>query len=79
MEVELWEAQSVSLERNATTKFLDVLARQHGSATSSAIRIYQFDGERYRLTKCQNSEYLAPDDPERSLEKPLITDVKCDQ
>jgi hypothetical protein len=79
MEVELWEAQSVSLKRNATSRFPDVVAQQHGSATSSAIRIYQFDGERYRLTKCQNTDYADPADIERTLDQPLITDVECDR
>jgi hypothetical protein len=43
MEIDLDVAQEVTIE-TGKTKFPGVLARQHGSATDSELRLYQFDG-----------------------------------
>src|SRR5262249_32674913 len=60
-EVDLGEAQTVRIE-TGKTKYPEVVARQHGSATDSDIRLYQFDGTRYRLTKCMSESYRDPND-----------------
>jgi hypothetical protein len=77
-EVNLGEAQTVSIEKGKA-KFPDVLARQHGSATDSDLRLYQFDGTRYRLIKCMNQSYRDPNDIDRILDKPIITEFQCEQ
>jgi hypothetical protein len=77
MEVDLGVAQSLNLQLNTTTTFPEIFARQHGSATSSELRIYQFDGTRYRLAKCQSSDYADPADLERILDEPLVTEFEC--
>lgn len=75
MEVDLDVAQEVSIE-TGKTKFPEVLARQHGSATNSELRLYRFDGTRYRLRKCMSESYVDPSDPERLLEKPQVTEIQ---
>ena len=75
MEVDLDVAQEVSVHPGKT-KFPEVLARQHGSATDSELRVYRFDGTRYRLAKCMSESYVDPANPERVLEEPIVTEIQ---
>jgi hypothetical protein len=76
-ELELGVAQHVTMQADSKTAYPELLAQQHGSATGSSLRLYQFDGRRYKLTKCMNSEYRDPRDLDRILEKPIITEEPC--
>src|SRR5688572_15705052 len=78
LEADLGSAQTVSIQRSARSKFPEVLAQQHGSATMSGLRLYEYDGTRYRLTKCIDQHYVDPSDPERILDKPVIEETPCD-
>jgi hypothetical protein len=71
-------AQAVDIQRGQS-QFPEVLSRQHGSATDSELRLYQFDGDRYRLTKCMDQNYSDPDNIEHILDKPIITEIQCEQ
>ncbi len=47
----------------------------HGSATSSGIVIYRYDGHQYKVTDCFSKEYLVEVDEkgeERVGEKPVV-------
>jgi hypothetical protein len=76
METNLGEAQNVSFEKG-NGQLPDVLAQQHGSAFESDLRLFQFIGSRYQLTKCMNKNYQDPSDPEHILDKPIITEQPC--
>ena len=69
-------AQTVSVETDKS-KFPEVLTQQHGSATESELRLYQFDGTHYRLTKCMDERYPDPNDVDRFLDKPIVTEIHC--
>jgi len=78
LEAELGSAQSFTFQKTGETDgFPDVQVQQHGSATSSELRLYRYDGARYSLTKCMDQDYQDPSDPERTLEKPIITEIPC--
>jgi hypothetical protein len=77
-EVDLGEAQTVTIE-TGKAKYPEVFARQHGSATDSDLRVFQFDGTRYRLTKCMSESYRDPNDIDYTLEKPIVTEFHCGQ
>jgi len=74
-EIGLGSAQSVTIEKDTTEP--EIVAQQHGSAFDSDLRVYQFDGARYRLTKCMDQSYRDPNDFDRVLDKPIITDIYC--
>jgi hypothetical protein len=71
-------AQTVDIQRGQS-QFPEVLSRQHGSAFDSELRLYQFDGARYRLTKCMDQNYSDPNNFDHTLDKPLITEIPCEQ
>jgi hypothetical protein len=77
LEIDLGSAQEVNFKPNADSEFPDVEARQHGSATRSELRLYQYKGNRYQLTKCMEEDYQHPTNPERILEKPILTETPC--
>ena len=77
-EADLGSAQSVEIQEQPVKLFPDLLARQHGSATSSGLRLYQYDGLRYRLVKCMNQDYTDPSNLEKILEKPIVTETPCE-
>ena len=76
-EVDIGVAQSVDITKSKDEKYPTLKVRQHGSATESEERTYQFDGSHYRLTKCSDLEYQDPNDVERILDKPVITEIQC--
>lgn len=69
-------AQTVSVETSKSS-FPEVVTRQHGSAFDSELRLYQFDGTRYLLTKCTIESYSDPNDPDHTLDKPIVTEIHC--
>jgi len=75
-EVELGVAQNVTMEKGSAG-FPDVRVRQHGSAFESEVRLYQFDGSQYRLSKCIDENYLDPNDLDHTLDKPTVTEFQC--
>jgi hypothetical protein len=77
LDIDLTSSQSVTIQRQGQADGLpDVQVQQHGSATFSELRLYQFDGTHYRLTKCMDQSYAS--NTERLLEKPIITEKPCD-
>jgi hypothetical protein len=79
MELNLGVAQEVTVERKSKTANPVLTAKQHGSATQSGLRLYQYDGKRYKLVRCMRSDYQDPSHPDRLLDKPRITDEPCDR
>jgi hypothetical protein len=77
-EAELGSAQTVEIQEQPNKFFPDLLAQQHGSATFSSLRLYQYDGLRYRLVKCMSQDYADPSNPEKTLEKPIVDEVPCE-
>jgi hypothetical protein len=68
-------AQSVWIWPTRTTGFQDIVLGMHGSATSTTLKLYKFDGSRYRRMACYiaDFEYLDQDGTIHELEEPRIT------
>jgi hypothetical protein len=70
--------QSYSLEPSSSHGYRDILTYSHGSATSGDLRLYQFDGKRYRKTRCAEQVYPEREDGSTS-DKPTITATQCNK
>jgi hypothetical protein len=68
--------QMFSVEATGMNGHKDVMTSDHGSATSSDLALYQFDGEKYRNTRCAEEIYSEKEDGTIS-DKPMVTSVKC--
>ncbi len=56
----LLDARSIQQTRvlnSVTNGYHDIQTEMHGSATSSDLRIYRYDGQHYRLTNCFSRNY----------------------
>ena|ERR1051326_3090082 len=69
-------AQAITVKKG-NSKFPELLSQQHGSATDSELRLYEFDGTAYHLTKCMDQSYSDPNDIARTLDKPILTEILC--
>ena len=49
--------QQTHVLNSVTNGYHDIQTDMHGSATSSALRIYRYDGHEYRLTDCFTKDY----------------------
>ena len=68
-------AQAVWIWPTQTNGFQDVVLGMHGSATSTALKLYKFDGSRYHRMACYiaDLEYLDQEGTIHELEEPRIT------
>jgi len=68
-------AQSVWIWPTQTNGFYDIVLGMHGSATSTGLKLYKFDGSRYHRMACYNADfqYLGQDGEIHELENPRIT------
>ena len=68
-------AQSVWIWPTQTNGLHDIVLAMHGSATSTGLKLYKFDGSAYHRTACYNADfqYLGEDGEIYELEEPRIT------
>ena len=73
--------QTLEPQRATSHGYRDIMTSQHGSATSSELRLYKFDGQRYRLVACYDRSYRALDERGeiQELEKPRVTPIECEK
>jgi hypothetical protein len=68
--------QQIHILNSVTNGYHDIQTDMHGSATSSDLRIYRFDGKQYRLNQCLSRDYQLDDQGGVSA-KPVITRHAC--
>lgn len=68
-------AQSVWIWPTQTNGYHDIVLGMHGSATSTGLKLYKFDGSAYHRIACYNADlqYLDEDGKIHELEDPRIT------
>jgi hypothetical protein len=76
--LEKGSAQTVTVQRTRTNRYLDVVVGMHGSATDEGLLVYQFSQGRYRRTYCYSESLteLGKDGEVHELEKARITPCK---
>jgi len=69
------EAQTFTIQRTRTKRYLDIVLSRHGSAFESEARTYTFDGEFYREGSCFDLEWsaLGSGDKMHKLKNPRIS------
>jgi hypothetical protein len=68
--------QSFAVEPSSSNGYKDVITYAHGSASDGEMALYQFNGRRYRKTRCASEAYKLHDDG-TFAEKPTITSIDC--
>lgn len=68
-------AQTFTIQPTLTNGFHDLVLAMHGSATEQTLRLYRFDGSKYRVTACYeaNWEINEKDGSIRDSKEPRIT------
>jgi len=72
--------QQTHVLNSVTNGYHDIQTDMHGSATSSALRIYSYDGQEYRLTDCFTKDYYVTEDAKGEVHvnpKPIIKRFAC--
>jgi len=71
--------QRLEPQATASHGYRDVRTWMHGSAWSSSVTLYKFDGRRYRYAKCAGYSYsfLDSHDKRHDLKRPIITPEPC--
>jgi hypothetical protein len=77
LEVDLGSVQSVTIETSGSPGTPRIIFSRHDSAFRSGLFTFEFDGRRYRLVKCEDSDYQDPKDIQKVLKNPIITPVLC--
>ncbi len=70
------DAQLVRVRPTVTHGYRDVVYDMHGSAFESWLFVYKFDGRKYQLRECFNSNYLGAHG--RTKKRPTVTRRKCE-
>ena len=68
--------QMFSVEPSRSNGHRDVVTYAHGSASYGDLTLYQFDGQKYHVTRCAFEEYEVRDNGSFS-KKPTITPTDC--
>lgn len=68
-------AHFFSVERSRTNGYRDILTSLHGSAFSSDLVLYRFDGVQYRATDCGTEDYESEDGG--MAKRPRLTRTEC--
>lgn len=74
-----FRVQSFKVLDSVSHGYPDLELSAHESAFESTHVIYQFDGQRYRRTKCSEWNYQDERDFGHVLDKPRITSLPCDK
>lgn len=74
-----FRVQSFKVLGSASHGYPDLELSAHESAFESTHVIYQFDGRRYRRTKCTGWDYEDEKDFGHILDKPRIIPLSCDK
>jgi len=73
--------QQTHVLNSVTNGYHDIQTDMHGSATSSALRIYRYDGHEYRFTDCFTRDYyyegVDAKGEDRINPKPVIKRIDC--
>ncbi len=70
------DAHRVRVRPPSTNGYHDVVYEMHGSAFESWLFVYKFDGRKYQLQECFDSNYLGPHG--RMKKRPTVTRRKCE-
>jgi len=65
--------QDFNFKNTRTNGYRDLVTSAHGSISDSELRVFRFDGTRYRLKKCYDKRYMYP------MKYPKITPEPCPQ
>lgn len=70
--------ESIVPQKAFSNGYRDVIVISHGSAWSSDLELYKFDGEKYRRKKCFQRDYSYLDEQGklRELKRPRITKIR---
>jgi hypothetical protein len=70
--------QTFTIQPTLTNGFHDIVLGQHGSAFMQGLRLYRFDGSKYRRAACYEANWRISekDDKVRELKEPKITPCK---
>lgn len=79
--LEAGSIQQIEIQPTTSHGYHDITTAQHGSAWSSELRRYKFDGRQYQLTGCfsRDYRYLEANGRVHDLKRPRITQITCDK
>ena len=72
-------AQTYTIQPTVSSGFQDLILGMHGSATEAELKLYKYDGQRYRRTSCYDANWsvLGKDGEIHDLKSPTIKASPC--